>query len=92
MTNFARAHTTPRPSVSSPNSLFKPLFHTADNQPADADPTVTVAPASLEGSNVNAVSAMVDMITNARQFQMQTKLLDSANSNDQSANKLLDFS
>ena len=68
------------------------LFHTADTQPADADPTVTVAPASLEGSNVNAVSAMVDMITNARQFQMQTKLLDSANSNDQSANKLLDFS
>jgi flagellar basal-body rod protein FlgF len=68
------------------------LFRTADNQPADADPAVTVAPASLEGSNVNAVSAMVDMITNARQFQMQTKLLDSANSNDQSANKLLDFS
>jgi flagellar basal-body rod protein FlgF len=68
------------------------LFRTADSQPADADPTVAVAPASLEGSNVNAVSAMVDMITNARQFQMQTKLLDSANSNDQSANKLLDFS
>jgi len=51
-----------------------------------------VAPASLEGSNVNAVSAMVDMITNARQFQMQTKMLDSANSNDQAADKLLDFS
>ena len=68
------------------------LFRTADGQPADADPAVVVAPASLEGSNVNAVSAMVDMITNARQFQMQTKLLDSANQNDQSANKLLDFS
>jgi flagellar basal-body rod protein FlgF len=68
------------------------LFHTADGNPADADPAVTVAPASLEGSNVNAVSAMVDMITNARQFQMQTKMLDSANQMDQSANKLLDFS
>jgi flagellar basal-body rod protein FlgF len=68
------------------------LFRTADGQPADADPAVAVAPASLEGSNVNAVSAMVDMITNARQFQMQTKLLDSANQNDQSANKLLSFS
>jgi flagellar basal-body rod protein FlgF len=67
------------------------LFRTADGQPADADPTVAVAPASLEGSNVNAVSAMVDMITNARQFQMQTKLLDSANQNDQAANKLLTF-
>jgi len=68
------------------------LFRTADGQPAEADPTVVVAPASLEGSNVNAVSAMVDMITNARQFQMQTKLLSTADQNDQSANKLLDFS
>ncbi len=68
------------------------LFRTADGQPAEADPTVVVAPASLEGSNVNAVSAMVDMITNARQFQMQTKLLSTADQNDQSANKLLEFS
>ena len=67
------------------------LFRTANGQPAQADPTVAVAPASLEGSNVNAVSAMVDMITNARQFEMQTKLLNSANQNDQSANKLLTF-
>ena len=68
------------------------LFRTADGQPAEADPTVVVAPASLEGSNVNAVSAMVDMITNARQFQMQTKLMSTADQNDQSANKLLEFS
>jgi flagellar basal-body rod protein FlgF len=68
------------------------LFHTADGQPADADPTVSVAPASLEGSNVNPVSAMVDMITNARQFQLQTKLLQNADQNDQAANALLTFS
>jgi flagellar basal-body rod protein FlgF len=68
------------------------FFRTASGDPAEADPTVVVAPASLEGSNVNAVSAMVSMITNARQFQMQTKLLESADQNDQSANKLLDFS
>jgi flagellar basal-body rod protein FlgF len=35
---------------------------------------------------------MVSMITNARQFQMQTKLLESADKNDQSANQLLSFS
>jgi flagellar basal-body rod protein FlgF len=68
------------------------LFRTADGNPADADPAVAVAPASLEGSNVNPVSAMVSMITNARQFQMQTKLLESADKNDQSANQLLSFS
>lgn len=68
------------------------LFHTADGNPADPDPTVTIAPESLEGSNVNPVSAMVSMITNARQFQLQTKLLQTADQNEQSANQLLDFS
>ncbi len=68
------------------------LFRTADGQPADADRTVTVAAGALEGSNVNPVAAMVAMITNARQFQMQTKLLQTADQNDQSANQLLQFS
>jgi flagellar basal-body rod protein FlgF len=68
------------------------LFRTAGGDPADADPSVVVAPASLEGSNVNPVAAMVSMITNARQFQMQTKLMESADQNEQSANKLLNFS
>ena len=67
------------------------LYRTADGQPADADPTVTVAQGALEGSNVNSVAAMVSMITNARQFQMQTKLLQTADQNDQTANQLLSF-
>jgi flagellar basal-body rod protein FlgF len=68
------------------------LFRTATGDPADADPSVIVAGGALEGSNVNPVAAMVSMITNARQFQMQTKLMESADQNDQSANKLLNFS
>ncbi len=68
------------------------LFHTADGNPADADQTVQVATESLEGSNVNPVAAMVSMITNARQFQMQTKLMQTADQNDQTANQLLQFS
>jgi flagellar basal-body rod protein FlgF len=68
------------------------LYHTADGNPADADTNVVVAAGALEGSNVNPVSAMVSMITNARQFQMQTKMIESADQNEQSANKLLDFS
>jgi flagellar basal-body rod protein FlgF len=67
------------------------LFRTADGQPADADPAVTVVAGALEGSNVNPVAAMVSMITNARQFQMQTKLLQTADQNEQSANQLLQF-
>jgi flagellar basal-body rod protein FlgF len=68
------------------------MFRTVDGNPADADPNVVVAAGALEGSNVNPVSAMVSMITNARQFQMQTKMIESADQNEQSANKLLDFS
>jgi flagellar basal-body rod protein FlgF len=78
-----------------PNTLERGndgLFHTADGNPADPDPTVALAPGSLEGSNVNPVAAMVSMITNARQFQMQTKMLQNADQNDQSANQLLTFS
>ena len=68
------------------------LFRTPDGTPANADPTVTLAPDSLEGSNVSPVSAMVSMITNARQFQMQTKMIENADQNDQTANQLLTFS
>jgi flagellar basal-body rod protein FlgF len=32
------------------------------------------------------------MITNARQFQMQTKMIENADQNDQTANQLLSFS
>lgn len=68
------------------------LFRTSDGNPADADPAVAIAPESLEGSNVNPVTAMVSMIDNARTFQMQTKMIESADQNEQSANQLLNFS
>ncbi|WP_412525150.1 flagellar basal-body rod protein FlgF [Burkholderia lata] len=68
------------------------LFRTADGNPADADPNVVVTPNSLEGSNVNPVTAMVAMIDNARAFQLQSKLIQTADQNEQTANQLLNFS
>jgi flagellar basal-body rod protein FlgF len=68
------------------------LFRTTDGNPADADPNVAIAPNSIEGSNVNPVSAMVSMIDNARAFQLQSKMIESADQNEQSANQLLSFS
>ncbi len=58
----------------------------------DADPTVTLQTGAVEGSNVNPVSAMVDMIANARSFEMQMKAVKSADENDQRANQLLSMS
>lgn len=54
-----------------------------------ADPGVSVRSGVLEGSNVNPVAAMVAMIANARRFEMQMKTLQTAETNDQQANKLL---
>jgi len=65
------------------------LFRLRSCQPADADEVVTVTAGALEGSNVNSVGAMVDMINLARNFEMQMKLLSNADANEQRANTLL---
>lgn len=65
------------------------LFRTKDGIPADADANVTVAGGALEGSNVNVVDAMVDMINLARQFEMHMSLLKNAESNEAKAGQIL---
>lgn len=68
------------------------LFRTSDGQPADADATVTVVRGHLESSNVNTVEAMVNMITLARHFDTQMKLLQTADSNAKTASQLFNIS
>ncbi len=65
------------------------LFRTKDGNPADADADVTVMGGALEGSNVNVVDAMVDMINLSRQFEMHMNLLKNAESNEGKASELL---
>ncbi|QID18379.1 flagellar basal-body rod protein FlgF [Nitrogeniibacter mangrovi] len=65
------------------------LFRVKGGAPAPLDETVQVAGGYLEGSNVNVVDQMVNMISLARQFEMQTQMLQKAEANDQAANKLL---
>ncbi|MEN1515484.1 flagellar basal-body rod protein FlgF, partial [Pseudomonas aeruginosa] len=54
-----------------------------------ADPTLRVMSGVLEGSNVNAVAAMSDMIASARRFEMQMKVISSVDDNAGRANQLL---
>lgn len=49
-------------------------------------------PGVLEGSNVKPVDTMVDMIANARRFEMQMKVIRSVDDNEQKANQLLSLS
>jgi len=65
------------------------LFRLRNNQPAPADPDVRVASGMLEGSNVNVTDAMVNLISLSRQFEMQIKLLQTADTNARSADQLL---
>ena len=65
------------------------LFRQKNGQPANLDANVRLAPETLEGSNVNVVDAMVDMISVARQFEMQMKMLQNADTNARAASQLL---
>ena len=70
--------------VRGPDGLFR-----AGGGAVEADAAVKVVDGALEGSNVNAVEAMIGMIVLARQFDMQMKMLNNADSNDRQANQLL---
>lgn len=64
------------------------LFRAADGD-LPSDPTARLQAGALEGSNVSAVETMVAMISAARQFEHQMKVLQSAEQKEQVAAKLL---
>ena len=65
------------------------LFRMKDGAEAPVDARVRVASGAIEGSNVNAVETMVGMITLARQFEMQMKLMQSADAAARKGTQLL---
>jgi flagellar basal-body rod protein FlgF len=54
-----------------------------------ADATARVQDGALEGSNVSAVETMVSMISAARQFEAQMKMLQTAEADEKAAAQLL---
>jgi len=56
---------------------------------APLDATVKVVSGVVEHSNVNAVAELVALIQNARQFEVNVKLMNTAQQNDESSSKLL---
>ncbi|ASK34810.1 flagellar biosynthesis protein FlgF [Alcanivorax sp. N3-2A] len=70
------------------------LFRAPPNADGDAtrlaaDEAVRVISGALEGSNVSAVESMVSMIDGARRYEMQMKVIQSADENAQRADSLL---
>lgn len=58
-------------------------------QVAPADASVRVISGTLESSNVNAIDAMVEMISLARQFEMQIKAMKTAEEVDAASAQLM---
>lgn len=65
------------------------LVYLKQGQPPEADANVVLVQGALEGSNVNAISAMVDMIELARNFELQTKVMKNADDNAAVTAKLM---
>lgn len=57
--------------------------------PAPADANVNLMTGALEGSNVNAMAAMVEMIELQRNFEMQSKVMKSVDENAGATAKLM---
>jgi flagellar basal-body rod protein FlgF len=65
------------------------LFRQRNGQAAPVDENVKLSSGALEGSNVNVSDAMVNLISLSRQFEMQIKMMQTADTNAQRADQLL---
>ncbi len=68
------------------------LFRNKSGDAFDIDPTVSVTGGALEASNVNIVDSMVKMMEYSRFYEMQIKMVNTANENDQSSARLMSMS
>jgi flagellar basal-body rod protein FlgF len=68
------------------------LFRTTHGTPAVADAATTVSSGSLESSNVDLASCMVNMIELSRRFDLQVKALHTAQEDAAASAKLLQTS
>jgi len=65
------------------------LFRTTSGEALPNDAAARLQVGVIEGSNVNAIETMVGMIQTARQFEAQTRLMQTAEADDRAAAQLL---
>lgn len=68
------------------------LFRQRSGQPAQADANVQLAAGALEDSNVNAVDALVSIITHTRHFDTQVKLIQTADAMSRQLGQVINMS
>ena len=77
------------PAVESLEKSEEGLVVSNGGLPSDPDANVLLVTGSLEGSNVSTVSAMVEMIELARQFESEVNMLESAEEIDSDSIRLM---
>jgi len=65
------------------------LFRLKEGGEAPADANVRVVSGMIEGSNVNPVAELVDMINLARRFETQVKMMETAKENESATAQML---
>lgn len=71
----------------SEDGLFR--FRDPNTPPAPADPNMSVVTGFVEGSNVNAVTELTEMIALNRQYEMQVKLMKRVDENTAATTQIL---
>lgn len=65
------------------------LLRLKDGSKAPTDPTVTLTSGMLESSNVNAAQSLINMIELQRLYEFQVKSMNSADTNEQTAEQMM---
>lgn len=68
------------------------LFRRHDGAIPPVDETRQIQPRAIEGSNVNPVEALVQMVNHARQFDLNIKMMQTADQNARQANSIMSLS
>lgn len=77
------------PPLDNLEKLNDGLMHVKDGKPVEASSDVSLVQGALESSNVNAISAMVDMIELSKNFELQTKVMKNADENSSASARLM---
>ncbi|NNF67132.1 MAG: flagellar basal body rod protein FlgF [Gammaproteobacteria bacterium] len=78
-----------------PDNLYKSTdgkIRTRDGSVPESDAAVKLASGVLEGSNVNAIASMISMLELTRHFELQSKLMETADNNAANAARLMQIS
>ena len=69
--------------------IFRRIAERKDGLAEPPDATVSVVSGMVENSNVNVVNEMTEILAIAREFEIQLRMMQTAEQNDEAASELL---